>query len=374
MRLSKSYIIKLIILTLLLIIIYCLQTSQYWNKNNILNKNDNIMENHSASLIRNSLMNNNNNNNINNKTTIINNENKNINKNNIYNVWCIFTKLTSTSPMRRKFRIFTESLLKYSSVNLTFNVIIDNSSRKIAETIINTHIIVFKKFVKINYYDVHKLSNKIQDIVEVMSPKFSSNPGTYYSDALFFLSLGLHRIASVNDKYGIMLDVDTKLSTDIKLLFDEFNNFGDDSLFGLAPELTPVYRHILYLYRSKNSATLFGEPYSSGGYPGYNSGVVLFHLERLRNSLEYDQIVSEDMVHHMTEKYSFRGHLGDQDFYTLLGMERPELIHNIDCTWNRQLCTWWRDRGYSDVFGNYSSCNGKIKIWHGNCNTPIPDD
>ena len=55
-------------------------------------------------------------------------------------------------------------------------------------------------------------------------------------------------------------------------------------------------------------------------------------------------------------------------------MERPEFIHTIDCGWNRQLCTWWRDRGYADVFANYSKCDSEIKLWHGNCNTPIPDD
>jgi len=69
-----------------------------------------------------------------------------------------------------------------------------------------------------------------------------------------------------------------------------------------------------------------------------------------------------------------QGHLGDQDFYTLLGMERPELIHMVDCGWNRQLCTWWRDRGYADIFANYSECHSKTKLWHGNCNTPIPED
>ena len=69
-----------------------------------------------------------------------------------------------------------------------------------------------------------------------------------------------------------------------------------------------------------------------------------------------------------------QGHLGDQDFYTLLGMERPELIHKIDCGWNRQLCTWWKDRGYADVFENYSKCKSETKLWHGNCNTPIPED
>ena len=47
--------------------------------------------------------------------------------------------------------------------------------------------------------------------------------------------------------------------------------------------------------------------------------------------------------------------------------------HVLDCTWNRQLCTWWRDHGYSDVFDAYFRCEGHVKIYHGNCNTPIPE-
>lgn len=156
------------------------------------------------------------------------------------------------------------------------------------------------------YYDVHKLAVQLEDIVSVMSPKFSSKPGTYYSDALFFLSLGLHRIASPNQKFAVMLDVDTKLRKDVKELFKEFDSFGNEALFGLAPELTPVYRHVLYVYRTQNPNTIFGEAHSAGGYPGYNSGMVLFNLERLRNSLEYDQIVGGNMVEHLSEKYSFK--------------------------------------------------------------------
>lgn len=156
------------------------------------------------------------------------------------------------------------------------------------------------------YYDVHKLALQLEDIVSVMSPYFSSKPGTYYSDALFFLSLGLHRIAPAEQSVAAMFDVDTKFRKDIKELFEEFNTFGSQALFGLAPELTPVYRHVLYLYRSKHPNTLFGEPASSGGYHGYNSGVVLFNLDKLRNSSVYDAIVKRESVDAMTKKYHFK--------------------------------------------------------------------
>ncbi|XP_043260821.1 xyloside xylosyltransferase 1 isoform X1 [Colletes gigas] len=291
-----------------------------------------------------------------------------------YNVWCIFTKVASNSPMRRKFEIFADSLLRLSSVDIALHVITDEDSKDVAKKVLDSVLSSTGKFMKVQYYDVHELASRLEDIVLVMSSHFSSKPGTYYSDALFFLSLGLHRVAPVEQSLAAMFDADTKFRKDIKDLFEEFNSFGSQALFGLAPELTPVYRHVLYLYRNKHPHTMFGEPAGSGGYPGYNSGVVLFNLDRLRNSSVYQQIVKKESVDSMTEKYHFKGHLGDQDFYTLLGMERPDLIRTIDCGWNRQLCTWWRDRGYADVFKNYSSCDSETKLWHGNCNTPVPDD
>lgn len=83
-------------------------------------------------------------------------------------------------------------------------------------------------------------------------------------------------------------------------------SFGNDTLFGLAPELSPVYRHVLYLYRSKNPTSKIGDPISSGGYPGLNSGVILFCLDRLRNSSLYAQLIHAANVTTLAKKYSFK--------------------------------------------------------------------
>lgn len=68
----------------------------------------------------------------------------------------------------------------------------------------------------------------------------------------------------------------------------------------------------------------------------------------------------------------FQGHLGDQDFYTLLTIENPHLVYLLPCNWNRQLCEWWKHHGYADVFDRFARCDGPIYLYHGNCNTPIP--
>lgn len=157
--------------------------------------------------------------------------------------------------------------------------------------------------------------------------------------------------------------------------------FKKSALFGLVPELTPVYRHVLHSYRTKNQNSTFGDYYHTDsisnavhprGFQGYNSGVVLLHLSNIRKSQIYKEILSNGTVNILTNKYNFKGHLGDQDFYTLIGFEYPTLIQTLNCGFNRQLCTWWRDHGYSDVFQNYFKCDHEIVVLHGNCNTKIP--
>lgn len=79
-------------------------------------------------------------------------------------------------------------------------------------------------------------------------------------------------------------------------------------------------------------------------------------------------------VEALTARYKFQGHLGDQDFYTLISVEHPQLFYVLSCDWNRQLCRYWEDKGYKDVFHLYHDCKLPVKIYHGNCNSAIPDN
>lgn len=47
--------------------------------------------------------------------------------------------------------------------------------------------------------------------------------GTYYSGALFYLSLGLHRIAPESQERAVLLDCDLRFQDDAALLFAEFD-------------------------------------------------------------------------------------------------------------------------------------------------------
>uniref|UniRef100_H3B4L2 Xyloside xylosyltransferase 1 n=1 Tax=Latimeria chalumnae TaxID=7897 RepID=H3B4L2_LATCH len=133
------------------------------------------------------------------------------------------------------------------------------------------------------------------------------------------------------------------------------------------------FRHTFWQYRRENPNTRVGDPPPTG-LPGFNSGVMLLNLEAMRQSKLYNHLLEPEGVHQLAEKYHFKGHLGDQDFFTMIGMEHIDLFYVLDCVWNRQLCTWWKDHGYHDIFDQYFKCDRPVKIYHGNCNTPIPED
>ena len=219
--------------------------------------------------------------------------------------------------------------------------------------------------------DVDELAKELAPMVSMLQEHVSGGH-PYYGDAIFFLSIAIHQqVMPEYIHHLLMLDTDLIFKTDIKQLFDHFNLFKGNNIIGIAHEQQPVYRHMLSLYRSQNRGTLVGDP-PPNGLTGFNSGVLLLDLDRMRQNTLYHTYLDGPTVKKLSEKYHFKGHLGDQDFFSLLSLEHPDFFHVLPCSWNRQLCVWWRDKGYADVFDQYFNCPGKIDIYHGNCNTPIP--
>jgi len=73
------------------------------------------------------------------------------NRSDYYNIWCIFTKVASNSPMRRKFQIFTDSLLRLATIDIIFHVISDDDSQNIAQTVIQDVMDNTGKFMQVYY-------------------------------------------------------------------------------------------------------------------------------------------------------------------------------------------------------------------------------
>lgn len=85
---------------------------------------------------------------------------------------------------------------------------------------------------QVSFYDIDTASKKIKPIIRVMRQYFSSAPGTYYSDSLFYVSLGLHKIAPKHHDRVILLDIDVKFEKSIFPLFDKFSELVSDSDVG----------------------------------------------------------------------------------------------------------------------------------------------
>ena len=104
--------------------------------------------------------------------------------------------------------------------------------------------------------------------------------------------------------------------------------------------------------------------------PPYNSGILLHDLDRQRNDLNWQTYLRSDTINKLTKKYRFKGHLGDQDYFTLIGWEDRTVFYEMGCEWNRQLCEYWK-RHYGGTWEEFHKCENQAKILHGNCKTEI---
>lgn len=289
----------------------------------------------------------------------------------------MFTKVNKSLNLQNKFQVAMRSMAKHGSFLenevLVLHFVSDVGSQELGERMIHDLLLDATFQYEVVFHKVDTLTEKLFPIVEAMQKHFSAGSGAYYSDAIFFLSVAMHRIMPADLKRIVQLDLDLKFRRNIRDLFQEFNHFPPEAVIGITREMQPVYRHTFWQYRKENLKSRVGDP-PPDGLPGFNSGVMLLNLDGMRRSTLYNQLLEPERVAQLAEKFHFRGHLGDQDFFTMIGMEHGELFYPLSCGWNRQLCTWWRDHGYRDVFQLYYQCDGPVHIYHGNCNFPIPDD
>ncbi|XP_015216702.1 xyloside xylosyltransferase 1 [Lepisosteus oculatus] len=294
-----------------------------------------------------------------------------------YHALMMFTKVDRNRGLQEKFRVALRSMAAHGGFAdgevLVLHFVSDAPSRELGERMLPELLRDATFRYEVVFHDVSTLTEKLFPIVEAMQKHFSAGSGAYYSDSIFFLSVAMHRIMPADLKQIVQLDLDLKYRSNIRELFQEFTRFPAGAVIGIAREMQPVYRHTFWQYRRENPKTAVGGP-PPDGQPGFNSGVMLLDLEAMRRSALYNQLLEPARVARLADKYHFQGHLGDQDFFTMIGMEHPGLFHALDCGWNRQLCTWWREHGYGDVFQLYYQCDLPVRIYHGNCNTPIPDD
>merc|ERR1712226_1179782 len=113
-------------------------------------------------------------------------------------------------------------------------------------------------------------------------------PTLKYTKDLFYIAPLLHRELPPDLEKLIMLDIDLEFRIDLLDLYKQFHEFSETEMIGLASELSPHYYNQARRYIGANPGTRVGRP---GRFQGFNTGVALYHLQRMRGSEEYGEEV-----------------------------------------------------------------------------------
>ncbi|CAI2731848.1 unnamed protein product [Schistosoma spindalis] len=120
----------------------------------------------------------------------------------------------------------------------------------------------------------------------------------------------------------IVLDIDILLNTDIIELWNHFEYFKETQSIGIGLEQNPYFQEVMTRLESNWK-----------GY-GYNSGVLLLDLSKLR-STDWNHLWL-GLTRRAIER---QGYLttGEQDTINLVLFEFNYILHEIPCEWNIQL-------------------------------------
>ena len=103
---------------------------------------------------------------------------------------------------------------------------------------------------------------------------------------------------------------------------------------------------------------------------GFNCGVALYHLKRMRESPEWEAGAGLERMTELSRTFSVLGTVGDQDWLTLLGWDRPELFYSLPCHYNVQTHEGYKTREYEEAWPRYRNCSApsdpETKIIHRN--------
>ncbi|XP_023342823.1 xyloside xylosyltransferase 1 [Eurytemora carolleeae] len=234
--------------------------------------------------------------------------------------------------------------------------------------------------VYVSLVDYHEVANLNMDFVKTfqsykLGDKEALQEDKYSRD--FFYIAPFYHLAFTSLTTLIFLDCfDLDFKADIGLLTDEVKKMEKTSaVIGIGLDLSPHYRIKMEAYNK-----IYGmgpdSPGRPGRFQGFNSGVVIFHLERMRRSETYNSYLnSKELVALFTEQF-VRPSVGDQDWFTSLGFKEPELFYVLPCQFNVQTSLQWMKESYKDVFDDYHYCDNmqNVKIIHLNGCGPTPKD
>ena len=161
--------------------------------------------------------------------------------------------------------------------------------------------------------------------------------------------------------------------SDLAVLWAYFDRFGTEQFIGMSAEGQPTY------FPCGNTTALRAlHPRNEGGYQGFNGGLQLHDLKKMRANAAFNDITGPAQYKTWTTEHRRpwsngkackvrNWDLGDQDFLALLGAAEPQWFYTLPCHWNYQLCTFWQ--GQHNMWppsGPEYICRHRPSILHGN--------
>ncbi|XP_017878682.1 LARGE xylosyl- and glucuronyltransferase 1-like isoform X1 [Ceratina calcarata] len=202
-----------------------------------------------------------------------------------------------------------KSVLFYRTKPLHFHLLVDEIAKRALTTIFRTWDL---PHVNLTYYEAER-----------WVPKVSWIPNKHYSGVYGLLKLILPDAMRERDKV-LVFDTDVTVLNDVSLLWRTFEKFANDQALGLTENQSHWYI----------KALSYGQqPWPALGR-GFNTGVMLMHLQQLRDRkfMSLWEAVTKRVLVHIPETS-----LADQDIINAVIKEHPFIIYKIDCTWNIQL-------------------------------------
>ncbi|RLU22382.1 hypothetical protein DMN91_004660 [Ooceraea biroi] len=201
-----------------------------------------------------------------------------------------------------------KSILFYRTNPLHFHLLVDETARRTLSTVFQTWDL---PHVNVTFYGA-----------ETWVPRVSWIPNKHYSGVYGLLKLILPDAMQV--ERVLVLDTDVTVLSDVYPLWRMFARFSAEQTLGLVENQSNWYV----------KALSYGQrPWPALGR-GFNTGIMLMHLRRLRDGRFASawESVTKRVLSYIPETS-----LADQDVINAMIDERPGIVHRIECTWNIQL-------------------------------------
>jgi len=172
-------------------------------------------------------------------------------------------------------------------------------------------------------------------------------PNHHYSGVYGLLKLTLPALLPSALDRVVVLDTDVALATDLCDLWRQFEHFPSHASLGLVENQSDWYLPVKLWWRRR--------PPWPALKRGFNTGVILMRLDRLR-AMNWSTAWRAETDRLLVTSQHLSTQLADQDVFNAVVAAQPDLAHKLSCEWNLQ---------FSD-HSNSRVCRGRPRIFHFN--------